>query len=146
MYSAIDTLQEINEEDGDDQAHQVDDAGSSQPDWDEDGDELGKPESVKEIKKIKWKSESELYSESKLETESKKQIISSADEMKMDTGGSACEWIKMEYNSTIDIIHKHWSARQRWCITWAYQTWKWHWDIWYRCCDCSEYKFLEGIV
>ena len=121
MYSAIDTLEEINEEDGDEQAHQVDDASSSQPDWDEDGDELGKPESVKEIKKWKW--ESELNSESKLETESKKQIISSANEMKMDTAGSACEWIKMEYNSTIDIIHKQWSARQRWWLRWAEHTW-----------------------
>ena len=66
MYSAIDTLGEINEEEGDEQAHQVDDASSSQPDWDEDGDELGKPESVKEFKKWKWESESERNSESKL--------------------------------------------------------------------------------
>ena len=43
IYSAIDIFEEINVDDGDELAHQVDDAGGGEPDRDEDGDELGKP-------------------------------------------------------------------------------------------------------
>ena len=43
IYSAIDIFEEINVDDGDELAHQVDDAGSGEPDGDEDGDELSKP-------------------------------------------------------------------------------------------------------
>ena len=50
IFSAIDILEEINVDDGDDQAHQVDDAGGSEPDRDEDGDELGKPERERKLK------------------------------------------------------------------------------------------------
>ena len=44
MFFAIDILEELNVDNGDELAHQVDDAGSGEPDGDEDGDELGKPE------------------------------------------------------------------------------------------------------
>ena len=42
IYSAIDIF-----DDGDELAHQVDDAGGGEPDRDKDGDELGKP--VREV-------------------------------------------------------------------------------------------------
>ena len=50
MFFAIDILEELNVDDGDELAHQVDDAGGGEPDGDEDGDELGEP-----VKKISCK-------------------------------------------------------------------------------------------